>query len=216
MKEIVVESINIGLPNKEIFQGREIITGICKNPVRGPLNLKKTGFEGDGVADLKNHGGIDKAVCVYSEDHYPYWEKTLQIKLSHAAFGENLSVLNLREDEICIGDIFQLGTAITQVSQPRQPCKTLAVRYGRNDLVKLVIHSGYTGFYLRVLKEGITEKGDKLVLLERDSHNINISFANHIFHRDKKNRCGIEKVLAVPALSESWKHSFQKLGESVR
>ena len=81
---------------------------------------------------------------------------------------------------------------------------------------KLVINSGYTVFYLRVLNEGITEKGDKLILLERDSHNINISFANHIFHHDKKNRYGTEKVLAVPALSESWKQSFQKLGESVR
>jgi len=215
MKEIVVKSINIGLPNKEMFKDREITTGICKKPVQGQLNLKKTGFEGDGVADLKNHGGMDKAVCVYSEDHYPYWEMTLGVKLSNAAFGENLTLLNLREDEICIGDIFQFGTAITQVSQPRQPCTTLAARYGQSDLIKLVINSGYTGFYLRVLKEGITEKGDKMILLEKDSHNINISFANLIFHHDRKNRDGIEKVLAVPALSESWKHSFQKLRERV-
>ena len=81
---------------------------------------------------------------------------------------------------------------------------------------KLVINSGYTCFYLRVLKEGITENGNKLILQDKNSHNINISFANHIFHYDRKNRDGIEKVLAVPALSESWKHSFQKLGESLR
>ncbi len=216
MKTIVVESINIGLPKAEIFQGKETTTGICKKPVQGPLHLKKTGFEGDAVADLKNHGGEDKAVCVYSKDHYPYWEKTLGMKLPPAAFGENLSVSNLREGEINIGDIFQLGTAVTQVSQPRQPCKTLSARYGRSDLVKLVIYSGYTGFYLRVLKEGITEKQDRLILMERNSHNISISFANHIFHQDKKNRDGIEKVLAVPALSESWERSFQKLRDRVR
>ena len=215
MKEIVVKSINMGLPNKEMFQGRETTTGICKKPVQGPLHLTKTGFDGDGVADLTNHGGEDKAVCVYSMDHYPYWEKRLGIKLSHAAFGENLSVSNLREDEICIGDTFHLGTAITQVSQPRQPCKTLAARYGRSDLVKLVVHSGYTGFYLRVLKEGMTEQGDRLILQERDAHQVSISFANHIFHHDKKNLEGIEKVLAVPALSESWTHYFQTLGGKV-
>jgi MOSC domain-containing protein YiiM len=213
MTEIIVESFNIGLPEKETFNDRVITTGICKKPVQGPLNLTKFGFEGDGVADLNHHGGLDKAVCVYSVDHYPYWEDVLGIKLTHAAFGENLSVSNLNEEEFCIGDIFQLGTATTQISQPRQPCSTLAARYGRSDLIKLVVDSGRTGFYLKVLKEGLVENEDRLILKERDSHNITISFANHILHHDKKNCDGIDKVLEVPALSESWKKSFQKLKE---
>lgn len=211
MAEIIIESLNIGKPGKEIFRNKEITTGICKKPVSGPLNLKKLGFEGDGVADSKHHGGYDKAVCVYSVDHYPYWEKVLGIELPVAAFGENLSVSNMHEDEVCIGDIFQMGTSIVMVSQPRQPCRTLAARYGRSDLVKLVVDSGRTGFYLKVMREGIVEKENKLVLMEKDSYNITISFANRILHHDKKNIEGIEKVLEVPALSESWQHSFQEL-----
>lgn len=213
MSEMIVESLNIGLPEKRIFYGKTIITGIGKSSVSGSLYLRKLGFDGDGVADLKNHGGLDKAVCVYSLNHYPYWEKLLGIRLPPAAFGENLSVSNLREDDVCIGDTFQLGTAVVQISQPRQPCKTLAARHGRNDFVKLVIDSGYTGFYFRVLKEGIVERGNGLILNEKEPHKISVSFANHIFHHDRKNREGIESILAVSALSESWRRDLRELAE---
>lgn len=213
MKNMVVESLNIGLPKKEIFYGKEIITGIRKQPAAGPLHLGKLGFEHDGVGDLKHHGGDDKAVCVYSLEHYPYWEGVLGIRLSVAAFGENLTVSDLKEEDICIGDVFELGTALLQVSQPRQPCRTLAARYGRDDLVKLVADSGRTGFYFRVLKEGIVQKGAALKLKENDPHGVTISFASHTFHHDRKNCEAIEKVLAVPALSASWQKSFQELKE---
>ncbi len=210
---MIVESLNIGLPKKETFHGKEIITGICKRPVSVSLHLGKLGFEGDGVGDTKNHGGPDKAICVYSLDHYPFWEETLGITLPAAAFGENLSVSNLKEDEVCIGDVFQLGTATVQITQPRQPCKTLADRYGRTDLIKFVIDSGFSGFYFRVLQEGIVEMGTPLVLRERDPHEISVALANRIFHHDRKNREGIETILAVPALSESWQRSLRKMRE---
>jgi len=210
---MIVESLNIGLPKKENFYGKEIITGIRKQPVAGSLHLGKLGFENDGVGDLKHHGGDDKAVCVYSLDHYPYWEDALGIRLPVVAFGENLTVSSLHEDDICIGDIFQLGTAVVQVSQPRQPCRTLAARYGRDDLVKLVVDSGRTGFYFRVLEEGIAEKGAELIFKERDPRSVSVSFANHTYHHDRKNCAGIERVLAVPALSTSWQKSFQELKE---
>ncbi|MEW6714907.1 MAG: MOSC domain-containing protein [Nitrospirota bacterium] len=211
----VVESLNIGLPQKEIFHGKEVTTGICKAPVLMPLRLIKTGFENDGVADLKHHGGEDKAVCVYSKAHYPYWEDVLGISLSPAAFGENLTVSDLLEDKVCIGDIFQIGTALVQVSQPRQPCKTLAARYGRNDMVKLVVDSGRTGFYFRVLKEGIVEKGMILILKERNYPKVTVSFTNYIYHHDRTNCEAIKDILAVPALSESWRQSFQKILENI-
>ncbi|RJQ50403.1 MAG: MOSC domain-containing protein [Nitrospiraceae bacterium] len=210
----VIEALNIGLPRREEFYGREVTTGICKMPVRGPLRLNKDGFEGDGVADLKHHGGQDKAVCVYSIAHYPYWENILETKLPPAAFGENLSVSGLLEDDVCIGDIFQAGTALVQVSQPRQPCKTLAARYGRNDFVKLVVDSGRTGFYFRVLEEGIVERGPCLILKERPHPRITVSFANRVYHYDKRNCEAVNAVLAVQALSESWRQSFLKLKES--
>ena len=210
---MIVESLNIGLPKKENFYGKEIITGIRKQPVAGSLHLGKLGFENDGVGDLKHHGGDDKAVCVYSLDHYPYWEDALGIRLPVAAFGENLTVSNLHEDDICIGDIFQLGTAVVQVSQPRQPCRTLTARYGRDNLIKLVVDSGRTGLYFRVLEEGIVKKGDELILKERDPRSVSVSFASHTYHHDRKNCGAIEKVLAVPVLSASWQKSFQELKE---
>jgi MOSC domain-containing protein YiiM len=216
VKSIRIESLNIGLPEKEIFYGKEIFTGICKTPASGPVNLGNLGFEGDGVGDIKHHGGRDKAVCFYSIDHYFYWEKVLGIILPAAAFGENLTISGLLEEDVCIGDVFELGTAVVQVTQPRQPCKTLAARYGRVDMVKLVVDSGRTGFYCRVLQEGVVEKDSPFMLKERDTHEITVAFANRIFHRDRKDSEGIERVLEVPALSESWRRSFQELAEKCK
>ncbi|MBM4338489.1 MAG: MOSC domain-containing protein [Deltaproteobacteria bacterium] len=210
---MIVESLNVGLPKKEIFHGKEVQTGMCKQPVSGPVSLGFLGFEGNGVADTKSHGGPDKAVCVYSIDHYPYWEQVLGISLPAAPFGENLSISNLHEDNICIGDIFQVGTALLQVSQPRQPCKTLLARYGRDDMIKLMVKTGYTGFYFRVLKEGSVKKGDALIEKKKDSQGVTISFANRIYHHERRNLEAIEKVLAVESLSESWRYSFLELRE---
>ena len=208
---MIIKLLNIGLPKKELFHGKEFVTGMCKRPVTTSLVVTHQGFEGDGVGDLKHHGGRDKAVCVYSIEHYKYWEKVLGVKMPDAAFGENFSVTDMNEDDVCIGDIYRVGTAVMQVSQPRQPCSTLAARYGREDFVKLVVDSGKTGFYLKVLEVGRVKTGDSLLLIEQDPIKVSIAFANHIYHRDRKNRDGIEKVLAVPALSESWQKSFREL-----
>jgi len=208
---MIIQMLNIGLPKKELFHGKEFITGMCKKPVAMPLVLTNQGFEGDGVGDLKNHGGSDKAVCVYALDHYEYWEKILGRKMPDAAFGENFSVTGMKEDDVCIGDIYRSGMATVQVSQPRQPCSTLAARYGRENFVKLVVDSGRTGFYVRVLEGGNVKAGDGLFLVEQDPRRVSIAFANRIYHHDRKNREGIEKVLAVPALSQSWQKSFLEL-----
>jgi MOSC domain-containing protein YiiM len=213
---MIIQHLNIGLPKQELFHGKEVITGMCKKPVSGPLLLTRQGLEGDGVGDRKHHGGLDKAVCVYGLDHYAYWEKVLGIRMPGAAFGENFSVTGMQEEAIHIGDMFRVGSARVQVSQPRQPCNTLAARYGRADFVKLVVDSGHTGFYFRVLEEGMVKAGDSLDLVEQDSHGVSLDFANHIYHHDRQNREGIEKVLAVPALSESWRMSFLELREKLR
>ncbi len=210
---MIIKALNIGLPKKEIFHGKTFITGMCKKPVNGPLLLTRQGFEGDGVGDRKHHGGTDKAVCVYSLDHYAHWEKVLGIPMPEAAFGENFSVMGLQEGDIHIGDIFKAGSALVQVSQPRQPCSTLAARYGRSDFVKVVSDSGRTGFYFKALEEGRVKAGDGLDLVEQDSRQVSVSFANHIWYHDRKNREAIEKVLSVPALSEAWRKSFSELKE---
>ncbi len=211
---MIIEALNIGLPKKEFFQGREVITGICKTPVSGPLDLSVTGFEGDGVGNLKHHGGADKAVCVYSLDHYPYWEELLSIKMPKAAFGENLTISGLREDNVCIGDIYEAGSALLQVSQPRQPCRTLSVRYGRDDMIKLVRDSGFTGCYFRVAKAGSVKKGDLLQLKKRDDNLVTVAYANSIFQHRRTDCEGIGRVLAVDALSASWKKSFLELKQA--
>lgn len=208
---MIIESLNIGKPKQELFCGKTFLTGMRKQPVSGKIVLSRHGFEGDGVGDSRHHGGEDKAVCVYSLDHYPYWASTLSITMPVAAFGENLSVGGLQEAEVRIGDIYRIGTAVVEVSQPRQPCATLAARYGRDDFVRLVQDSGRTGFYFRVLTEGRVQAGDAVVLIEQDGRGVTVSFANRIFHHDRRNRAGLEKVLAVPALSGSWKRSFREL-----
>lgn len=207
----VVTSLTIALPRKELLHGKEYFTGIMKQPAAGPIRLSVRGFEGDGVGDTKHHGGSDKAVCVYIHEHYRYWETTLKTALPTAAFGENVTLSGITEAGVAIGDVFRLGTALVQVSQPRQPCNTLAARFGRSDMVKLVVDAGKTGFYLRVLEEGVVQQGDAFSLMERDSRSVTVAFANQVYHHDRKDREGIEQVLAVPALAASWRESFEKL-----
>ena len=208
---MIIKALNIGLPKGELFHGKGFLTGMCKLPVAGEVFLTTRGFEGDGVGDTKHHGGGDKAVCVYGHEHYAYWISVLGSSMPGAAFGENLTVAGMAEPDVCIGDVYRIGTAVVQVSQPRQPCGTLAARYNRPDFVKLVADSGRTGFYFRVLTEGRVQAGDAITLIERDPRAVSISFANRIFYHDRGDRDGIDRVLSVPALSGSWRTSFQEL-----
>ena len=122
--------------------------------------LRALHFEGDGQADLKVHGGPDRAVCVYSHDHYPFWEKWAGEKLELGAFSENLTIDGISETAISIGDTFSCGEVLVQVSQPRLPCSKLASKRGRTDLPEAIRATLFTGFYLRVLREGVVRVGD--------------------------------------------------------
>ncbi|MCR8980687.1 MOSC domain-containing protein [Brevibacillus laterosporus] len=208
--QVRILSVNVGQPQVLPYKEQEVVTSICKEPVTGPLYLSKTQLQGDAQADLKYHGGVDKAVCVYASEHYPYWEKTLGRSLPVSAFGENLTIEGLLEDEVCIGDIYQIGGAVVQVTQPRQPCHKLAKRYDVIDLAVQVQTTGYTGFYLRVLQEGEISQEDIMTLVEKDPHGVTIAFANQIMHHDKKNKQAIKRILMVEALSASWRQSFTK------
>ncbi|HET7272154.1 MAG TPA: MOSC domain-containing protein, partial [Rubrobacter sp.] len=125
-------------------------TGGAKRPVPGAL-LRFEGFDGDGQADLVNHGGPEKAVCVYPFDHYVHWERVFGRRLECGAFSENLTISGAVETEVCIGDVFMVGEAMVQVSQPRTPCSKLAGKNGERLLTKWVGQKGYSGYYLRVL-----------------------------------------------------------------
>lgn len=210
-------SLNLGMP-KEVTYGENLIrTGINKSQVNEPAFLSSLKFEGDGQADLIHHGGIDKAVCVYSYNHYSYWEKELNRNLVYGAFGENITVQGMLEEDVCIGDIFQVGEAVVQVSQPRQPCFKLAKKYDVPKLPLYFQNTGYTGFYFRVLKEGWVSPTDSLAKIQTDPKGISIAYANHMMHKEKRNFEGIRRILEVDALSTSWKKTFEKrlMGEEV-
>ncbi|GAA4725848.1 MOSC domain-containing protein [Brevibacillus fulvus] len=205
-----VVSLNIGKPKMFVYQGKELETGIFKEPVAQRLYLTKLNFTGDGQADLINHGGSDKAVCVYSHEHYPYWEQALQRPLSVAAFGENLTVSGLLEQDVCIGDLYQLGEAVVQVSQPRQPCHKLAKRYDVRDMPLRLQNTGYTGFYFRVIEEGWVAPDESIVLLKRHPMQVTVAQANHYMHQDKHNLPEIRRILEIAELSQSWRHTFTR------
>ncbi|PGP40505.1 MOSC domain-containing protein [Bacillus thuringiensis] len=203
-------SLNIGLPKEVIYGGKVIHTGINKKQVKEPVYLSFVKFNGDGQADLVHHGGVDKAVCVYTGDHYPYWEKELNQDLVYGAFGENITVSGMREEDVCIGDMFELGEAIVQVTQPRQPCFKLAKKYNIPKLPLYFQETGYTGFYFRVLKEGWVSSVDTLKSLQSDPKGVSIAFANRIMHKEKQNIEGVKRILEVNVLSSSWRKSFEK------
>lgn len=170
-------SLNIGLPKEVTYGGKVIHTGINKKQVKEPVYLSFVKFNGDGQADLVYHGGVDKAVCVYTGDHYPYWEKELNQDLVYGAFGENITVSDMREEDVCIGDTFQIGEAVVQVTQPRQPCFKLAKKYNMPKLPLYFQETGYTGFYFRVLKEGWVSSVDTLKRLQSDPKGVSVAFA---------------------------------------
>ncbi|NRR15772.1 MOSC domain-containing protein [Bacillus pacificus] len=208
--EFQLLSLNIGLPKEVTYGGKVIHTGINKKQVKEPVYLSFVKFNGDGQADLVHHGGVDKAVCVYTGDHYPYWEKELNQNLVYGAFGENITVSGMREEDVCIGDTFELGQAIVQVTQPRQPCFKLAKKYNIPKLPLYFQETGYTGFYFRVLKEGWVSSVDTLIRLQSDPKGVSIAFANRIMHKEKQNIEGVKRILEVNALSSSWRKSFEK------
>lgn len=210
MHKIQIQSLNVGKPRDLQFGRKEVTTGINKKPVAEPVYLSLVNFEGDGQADLVNHGGRDKAVCAYPSEHYPHWEKELGKPLDASAFGENLTLRGLTEDELCIGDSFQMGEAVVQVSQPREPCFKLSLIHGRKDMPLLIQNLGYTGFYFRVLKEGIVSPSDELVHISRPALAITVTEANRLMHHDKNDLDGMRTLLKVDELSEGWRKTFQK------
>lgn len=215
MKEVVIAAVNVGLPRSVPNGKKEVQTGIFKEPVEGAVYLGTLGFEGDGQADLKNHGGPDKAVCVYSTDRFAFWEDGVLPKLGPGAFGENLSIAGGAEEDFCIGDTFVIGEAIVQLSQPRQPCFKLSVRYGVPELPEKVQETGYSGFYFRVVREGLITAGDRVELLERHPAGMTVMRANEIKYKRKDDAEAIRSLLDVRELADAWRGPLQKRLETL-
>lgn len=193
---------------------RTWFSGFGKDAVTGPVHLSPTGFEGDGQADLKNHGGPDKAVCVYPSEHFPFWRDALGLPFAAGAFGENLTVAGAMEDDACIGDVFQAGEVVVQVSQPRQPCWKLARWWRIKDFALRVEQTGRTGWYFRVLQPGPLAAGAEFRLVQCGHPGWTVARANRILHHDKTDLAAARALAALPALSESWRRTLTHRAET--
>ena len=205
-----IKNISIGLPKKMKYgEGKEVISGIRKETVAEAF-LTKEGFRGDGVADLRFHGGSDRAVCVYPYEHYIQWEEEFGEPLPPSSFGENLTVSNMLESDVHIGDNFRLGDAVIQVTQSRIPCSTITKRTNLPFLLKRMVETGYTGYLCRVLEEGIVKNDSEITLLERHSAQVSVLFTIQIYFQNPKDVEGIKKIIEVPELAIEWKKSLTK------
>jgi MOSC domain-containing protein YiiM len=208
---MIIRTLNLGTPATREYLGKPVETGFFKYPVEGPRRLHRLGLEGDGQADLVHHAGPDKAALVYAHEHYAYWEKELGHDPGPAVLGENFTVEGLSEANACIGDIYRVGGALVQVSQPRIPCYKTNIRAGIPDMLERVRACGYTGFYLRVLEEGPVAAGDRFELVRRPKGAPTVSHLNQIMHHEPENRAALEALRNVEGLAEVWRNWVQKL-----
>lgn len=184
-------------------------TGYFKTPVAEKVFVGQSGIAGDGQADLENHGGIDKAVLAYSAEHYPLWREELHIaEMPPGGFGENLTIAGLDEASVCVGDVWQCGPVVFEVSQPRQPCWKTSRRWRIDDLSRRVIASGRSGWYLRVLTEGEIEAGIEIVLVKRVHPQWTVARANEVLYHRKDDLAAAEELANLPELALSWREIF--------
>jgi len=209
-------SLNVGLPRQVRFQGELVTTGIFKEPVQGSVKLRKLNLEGDKQADLKVHGGVDKAVYAYAGEHYDYWRQELpDMSLPWGMFGENFTTQGMFEESVNIGDQFKVGTANLIATQPRMPCYKLGVKFGSMDMIKRFLASGLTGVYFKVMKEGELEQGDEIKLIKKDENSVTVKDIVRIYTIDKDDIQTIERAIKIKDLPNGWRYHFIKQLEQV-
>jgi MOSC domain-containing protein YiiM len=210
-------SLNVGLPRQVNFQNELVNTGIFKEPVRGRVRLRKLNLDGDKQADLTVHGGVDKAIYAYPEEHYNYWKKELPaMSLPWGMFGENFTTQGMFEETVNVGDQFQVGTAKVVATQPRMPCYKLGVKFGRMDIIKKFLASGLTGVYFKVMKEGDIEQGDEIKLIKKDENNVTIKDIVRLYTVIKDDIQTMERAVKVKDLPDGWKVHFIEQIEMAR
>lgn len=210
-------SLNVGLPRQVHFQGELVTTGIFKEPVRGPVRIRKLNIDGDKQADLKVHGGVDKAVYAYAKEHYDYWRQELpDTSLHWGMFGENFTTEGMFEEMVNIGDQFRVGTAKLIATQPRMPCYKLGVKFGRMDIIKRFLASGLSGIYFKVVKEGELEQGDEIKLIKKDKNNVTVKDILRLYTVDKDDAETLERAIKVKDLPNGWRFHFIEQLKQVR
>lgn len=174
------------------------------------LNINQFGFENDTQSDTLNHGGVDKAVCVYPWEYYDYFKTKHHFDLPLCAFGENLTIENLGDSDFCIGDKWRCGEVIFEVSQPRQPCWKISSIIGIKNLTSLLVKEDKSGFYLRVLQAGAITVHDRLELIERSYPKLTIDYINKCAFDAKNNQENIKEILECDKLAKAYFESLSK------
>src|SRR5215471_18063820 len=189
-------SVNVGLPQDVSWRGKKVHTAIWKSPVQGRRMVRRLDVDGDGQGDLQGHGGEHRAVYVYQIDAYHYWEKRLRRSdFTYGQFGENFTIEGLSDDEVCIGDQYQIGSALFEVTQPRVTCYRVGIRMNEPRMAALLTGSGRPGFYLRVLREGEVGAGDVIVRKSSARERMSVAEINALLYSSTHPRDAIERAL---------------------
>jgi MOSC domain-containing protein YiiM/ferredoxin-NADP reductase len=208
-------SVNVGLPRDIAWKGYTVHTGVWKQPVHGRCRVGRLNLEGDGQGDLAGHGGEHRAVFVYQIESYCYWQEQLKrTGFVYGQFGENFTIDGLADDAVCIGDRFQIGTALFEVTQPRVTCYRVGIRMDEPRMAALLTSSGRPGFYFRVLREGEVGEGDEIVKVGEAGERITVTEINALLYLPNHSRDRLDRALRIEALSHGWRSSFEALLES--
>ena len=205
-------SVNVGLPRDIKWNGHVVHTGIWKSPVVGRCRVRRLNLEGDGQGDLAGHGGEHRAVFVYQLDSYRHWREQLKRdEFVYGQFGENFTIEGLADDTACIGDRYQIGTALFEITQPRVTCYRVGIRMDEPRMPALLTGGGRPGFYFRVLQEGDVGAGDEVVKIGEAKERLTVAEANALLYSSSHPRDRLERALRIDALSPGWRSSFQAL-----
>jgi len=208
-------SVNVGLPRDIEWRGRTVRTGVWKAPVHGRCRVGRLNLEGDGQGDRAGHGGEHRAVCVYQLDSYRHWQELLKrADFVHGQFGENFTIEGLADDEACIGDRFQIGSAVFEISAPRVTCYRLGIRMNEPRMGSLLTSSGRPGFYFRVLREGEVSGGDEIAKIGEAKERMTVAEINALLYLPNHAPARLERALRIEALSPGWRSSFEALLQS--
>src|SRR4051812_42468790 len=208
-------SVNVGLPRDIAWKGRTVHTGIWKDPVRGRCRVGRLNLDGDGQGDLAGHGGEQRAVFVYQIESYRYWQEQLKrADFVHGQFGENFTIEGLPDDATCIGDRYQIGSALFEVTQPRVTCYRVGIRMNEPRMPALLTSSGRPGFYFRVLQEGVVGAGDEIVKVGEAKERMTVAEINALLYLPNHTRDRLERALRIETLSPGWRSSFEALLQS--
>jgi ferredoxin-NADP reductase/MOSC domain-containing protein YiiM len=208
-------SVNVGLPRDIAWKGRTVHTGIWKTPVEGRCRVGRLNLDGDGQGDLAGHGGEQRAVFVYQIESYRYWQDQLErTDFVHGQFGENFTIEGLPDDAVCIGDRYQIGSALFEITQPRVTCYRVGIRMNEPRMPALLTSSGRPGFYFRVLQEGEVGAGDEIVKVGETKERMTVAEINALLYLPNHPRDRLERALRIAPLSPGWRSSFEALLQS--